>query len=705
MGGRANGYKRYRELSVMYQDCLLEIGCEELPTASLQPIVLALSQQLQNQLSTAELSFSQVESFVTPRRIAVIIHELADCQPQRTVEQLGPPISMAYGKDGQPTAACMGFARTCGIEVSQLIIKDTAKGQRVAYIYQQTGMRTEALLPHIVQKALSQLPIAKPMRWANHSFTFLRPVHWVILLYGDHCVDTEILGARSQPFTYGHRFLHPQKIAINLASQYVPSLMTPGFVIAGFDDRRTRIQELIRDSLKPHEQAVIDQELLDEVTALVEWPVALRGHFKHEFLSVPKEVLIASMQTHQKCFPVMNDQQQLQPTFIVISNLVSKDPQAVVSGNERVINARLKDAAFFYTKDCQHPLLELAPKLHHVTFQQQLGSLAQKTERLVQLSLLIARQIGADITLTSEAAAMAKCDLLSEMVGEFPQLQGVMGYYYALNDGYSEKCALAIKQHYRPRFAKDQLPDDLEGCALALADRIDTLVGILGINQAPTGDKDPFGLRRLALGIGRILVEKSLAIDLWELLLAAQQNFRGTVTLPNHLVVEETFQFILQRLKSWYLERAVSIDVFNAVAACRPTILLDFDQRISAIMAFKHMPEVQSLAAANKRVSNILKKQANEIPQAVNDQLLILPAEQVLAKLLKQHKQAIQALCQQRNYSAALTQLAIFKPAVDDFFDQVMVMVEDLDIRQNRLALLNQLRQLLTLIADIALLQ
>ncbi len=503
--------------------------------------------------------------------------------------------------------------------------------------------------------------------------------------------------------TWGHRFHHPEPITITSPKEYENILLQKGKVIADFNKRQEKIRQAVLDITPKKLAAELDPELLQEVTSLVEWPVALMGHFNQEFLKVPQEVLITSMKTNQKYFPVLNPQQQLQPAFILISNIESKDPQQIVQGNERVLKARLSDAAFFYENDLAISLQSRLPHLEHVIFQKQLGSLAHKTERMVTLSGAIATDLKENIHLAKEAAQLSKCDLLSEMVGEFPSLQGIMGYYYAKNDGLSEDCALAIKQHYAPRFSGDQLPDTSTGYIVALADRLDTLVGIFGINQPPSGDKDPFGLRRAALGVLRILIEKGLPLDLEQLLKLAQQAY--SMHLPNTAVVAQAFDFIMSRLKTWYLEKGVSPEVFEAVLACRPTKPLDFDRRIHAVQQFLTTPFAQALAAANKRVTNILKKQAGDIwPTAIDIDLFEHEAERVLAEQLTQQTQIAQQFYNKSDYAAALSQLSTLKEPVDHFFDKVMVMVEDKAKRNNRLALLARLHHLFTQVADISLL-
>lgn len=693
------------------RDLLLEIGCEELPTRAVKFLAAQLADRLTGQLTICGVVGSilngdghnegdiKYEVFATPRRLAVLIKDVRSQLPPRVVERVGPNYDKAFAADGKPTSAAMGFAKSCGVEVSALDVKDN----RLYYKIEQPSQETIEILPDIVKQVISFLSIAKPMRWGDHPESFARPVHWIALLFGHQTVTINLFGIKSDNKSWGHRFHHPKPLAINTPAEYETILLKEGKVIANFDKRKEKIRQAVLD-ITPHGLvAELDPDLLEEVTSLVEWPVALIGRFNEEFLKVPQEVLITSMKTNQKYFPILNQKQQLQNTFILISNIESKNPQLIVQGNERVLNARLSDAAFFYQNDLAVSLQSRLPHLEHVTFQKQLGSLAHKTERMVNLSGQIAAELKEDINLAKEAAQLSKCDLLSEMVGEFPSLQGVMGYYYVKNDGLSEDCALAIQQHYAPRFSGDQLPATSTGHIIALADRLDTLVGIFGINQPPSGDKDPFGLRRAALGVLRILIEKSLPLDLEQLLKQAVQAY--STHLPNAEVIPQTFDFIMSRLKAWYLEKGISIEVFESVLASRPTKPLDFDQRIRAVQQFQKTPFAQDLAAANKRVTNILKKQAGDIwPTTLDVDLFEHEAERELAEQLTKQTQIAHQFYEKSDYTAALNQLSTLKEPIDHFFDKVMVMVEDKAKRNNRLALLVRLHHLFTQVADISLL-
>ena len=478
------------------QDFLFELGCEEIPARFLTTLTESLARSLEQELNSANLKYEPPKIFSTPRRIAVFIPNVTANQAAGVIERTGPSAEKAFDKDGTPTLACIGFARSCGVSADQLKIRKTDKGDRVYCKVEKPGEATINLLPKMVHNALKQLPLAKPMHWGDYSTQFIRPVHWATMLFGKEQVEATVFGLNTINHTYGHRFHHPQPIALNHANEYNNALTEQGFVIADSNERKRQIRKQIQQAAGEGLHAIIDEELLNEVTGLVEWPVALRGQFNPEFLRVPKEVLITSMKTHQKCFPVENEQGVLQNYFILVSNIQSKDPQTVIKGNERVIHARLSDAAFFFTNDLKHSLESRLQKLQHVVFQKSLGTVADKAQRISLLAHHIGMQTNADAAIAERAGLLSKCDLVSEMVGEFPSLQGTMGHYYAVNDKESTGCAKAIRDHYQPRFSGDELPETLAGCAVALADRLDTLVGILGINQIPTGDKDPFALRR-----------------------------------------------------------------------------------------------------------------------------------------------------------------------------------------------------------------
>ncbi len=685
------------------QDLLLEIGCEELPASAQINLSAALSALLSKNLAEANLPYENIKIFATPRRLAVIVNGLADKQPPVEIERQGPGFEQAYDKQGTPTLACLGFAKSCDTSVDQLTVKETEKGRRVICITKKPGANTSDILAELVTKVISALPMSKPMRWNNHDIAFIRPVHWVVLLFGEALIPAKILGQDTVRETQGHRFHHPKPIRISKPADYSMLLYSQGFVIADFETRKKRIEKSIQQIAGDGNHAVINPDLLNEVTALVEWPVVLRGSFDKRFLAVPKEALISALETHQKCFPIENTQNQLQPCFILVSNIDSKNKELVIQGNERVVRARLSDAEFFYNQDCKKALIDYLPRLDNLVFQDQLGSLGDKTKRLVKLADFIAKKINAHCDATKRAALLSKCDLVTGMVGEFPNLQGTMGYYYALNNQESEIAANAIKEYYFPKFSGDILPASLEGAALALADRLDTLMGIFGVNQLPTGDKDPFGLRRSALGILRILIEKNLNLDLMDILRETEKLYN--IKLPNKSAVQNAFDFIMTRLKSSYIEKNISPEIFEAVLASKTTSPVDFDLRLKAVVQFQTLPESSSLAAANKRVSNILKKEEkNNAHKKINETLFEGNAEKVLYQTLISREKIVNNLYQNSDYTGALTELSTLKDPVDQFFNDVMIMAKDEKVRQNRLALLGSIRALLSKVADISLL-
>lgn len=689
------------------QDLLFEIGCEELPTHAVKSLAGELHDKLCGLLNLHQLSSGPAKIFATPRRIAVLITEVDTEQASQTIERQGPPIPQAYDTQGQPTPAAIGFAKSCGVSVDQL----SEKNQRLYYSGSKPGQKTVELLPQIAGQAVEHMSIARPMRWGNHTQSFARPVHWLVLLWGNTPIKTSLFGLESGNQTYGHRFHHPGPLTITSPKEYASILKQQGRVIANFEERMQQIREAI-NAITPAEQRVeMDEDLLAEVTALVEWPVALMGKFNPEFLQVPQEALITSMKVNQKYFPVLNAQNQLQAHFILISNIESKNPQIIIQGNERVINARLTDAAFFYKNDLQRSLESLLPHLEHVTFQKQLGSVAHKTERMVKVSTWIGGKIKADISAIKKAAQLSKSDLLSEMVNEFPTLQGIMGYYYAMNDGLGPTAALAIKEHYFPRFFRDQIPSTKEGIAVSLSEKLDSLVGIFGINQPPTGDKDPFALRRAANGVLQMLISREknplteedvLNLDLVELLQRAYQAYDKH--FPNQETIIQVLDFILARLKSILQETSgISAEQFESVMALKISKPLDFVARLQAVQKFQELPEAAALAAANKRVGNILRKQAVGFSAtAINENLFEFKEEFQLAQALKISSQTVNDLVKQRNYTQALSRLSDLKIPVDTFFDKVMVMVDNPAVKNNRLALLKQLHELFTQVADIS---
>ncbi|WP_445156435.1 glycine--tRNA ligase subunit beta [Halomonas sp. E14] len=681
---------------------LIELGVEELPPGAIDALADALAEGIRRGLTEAEIAFGAVRAYATPRRLAVQVAELADKQPDREIERRGPALAAAY-KDGQPTKAAEGFARSCGVEVNDLIHLETDKGTWLGYREQQQGEATTRLLPAIVDKAIAALPVPKNMRWGASRIEFSRPVHWLVMLYGNEVVPAKVLGLEAGRATRGHRFHAPQPFDLAHADDYLAAL-EQAWVLADRQRRRERIREQVLAEAEVQEaQAVIDEALLSEVSGLVEWPVALSGTFDERFLEVPAECLISSMKANQKYFHLIDEQGRLKPQFITIANIDSQDPQQVIEGNEKVIRPRLADAAFFYDTDRKQPLAARIPGLANVVFQQQLGTLADKAHRSAAVAAFIAGRIGGDVAQARRAAELAKCDLVTEMVLEFPELQGIMGRYYATHDGEPSEVAQALEEQYLPRFASDQIPASHTGQALALADRLDTLTGIFGLGQRPTGTKDPFALRRAAIGVLNIMIKGELDLDLRELLeLAAAQHQE----LPYaEDLVQEVLAYMLDRFRAWAADEGIPAEVYLAVRARPVTRPLDFARRLRAVHAFTQREEAAALAAANKRVSNILTKQADEVASQVDTAHLHEPAEQALFDAIEASRGQVMPLFAEGRYREALDVLAGLRSPVDTFFDDVMVMAEDAATRRNRLALLAGLQALFLEVADIALLQ
>jgi glycyl-tRNA synthetase beta chain len=689
------------------RDLLFEIGTEELPPKSLRRLRDSLHTNLTALLQDNHLSHAASQAYATPRRLAVLVRDLAVAQPDREVTRRGPAISAAFDAAGNPTKPAQGFASSCGVSIAELERLETDKGAWLVWRSVESGKPAAEILPELVEKALRALPVARRMRWGSSSVEFVRPVHWMLLLLGDEPVAADILGLPCDRYTYGHRFHHNEKIAISNAADYSETLATGGQVMADMDQRRESIRtQAIAAGEALGGRALIDTDLLDEVTALVEWPVAITGSFDRRFLEVPAEALISSMQDHQKFFPVLQPDGKLMPNFITVANIISKDPEQVRAGNERVIRARLEDAAFFWDQDRRQALANRIPQLDAMTFQQQLGSLGDKHKRVAAIATAMATTLGIDVQHVQRAAALSKCDLLTSMVFEFPELQGVMGRYYALHDGEDPEVASALDEQYQPRFAGDTLPATVTGQVLAIAERLDTLTGIFAIGQTPTGDKDPFGLRRAALGLLRILIEKQIDLDLQFMIETAAANFPDALQAGKSTPALLTF--ILERLRAWYLEAGFDVQNFDAVMARQPTRPMDFDQRMHAVQAFRELPEADSLAAANKRIRNILRKAQEagiSFPSDCDTGLLQEPAEQDLTRALADLEARVRPLFAQREYTLALQQLAALQAPVDTFFDKVMVMSDDTALRNNRLALLNAVSELFLQVADISLLQ
>jgi glycyl-tRNA synthetase beta chain len=686
------------------RNLLVEIGTEELPPKALRRLSDAFADGLSRALDEAGLEYQGIQPYAAPRRLALLIRELPVAQQDREVVRRGPALAAAFDDEGCPTRAATGFAKSCGVEVEQLDQQETPKGSWLSFRAVEKGKATAELVPDMVERSLAGLPIPKRMRWGDRDEEFVRPVHWIVLLFGDEVISAPVLGIAASRETRGHRFHHPGPIALASSDEYVDVLRESGYVLVDYRARRDTVRsQVIECGENLGGNALIDDDLLDEVCSLVEWPVAIAGQFDKAFLDVPSEALISSMQDHQKYFPVVNREGQLLPYFITVANLESQDPEQIRAGNERVIRPRLSDAAFFWNQDRKNPLSSRADRLQNMVFQKKLGTLFDKQERIARLAAIIASQISGDPAHAERAARLSKCDLLTNMVYEFPELQGIMGRYYASHDGEPDDIANAIEEHYQPRFAGDTLPQSNVGQALAMADRLDSLVGIFAIGQPPSGDKDPFALRRAALGLVRLSIESNLDVDLEELLGQAAAGFDADIKAGN--AVNAVFDYVMDRLRGYYQDNGLSADLVEAVLATRPTRLLDFDKRIHACQVFRDLPEATTLAAANKRIANILKKTDQAIPKTIDNTLLNDAAEKQLAEQLTALKPGVLELMSKGDYTPALQKLAGLRDAVDAFFDQVMVMVDDDDLRANRLALLNELGTLFLRVADLSRLQ
>jgi glycyl-tRNA synthetase beta chain len=686
------------------QDFLVELGTEELPPKALKPLSEAFTQGIQRGLEDAGISFGKVEAFAAPRRLAVRVRNLGDAQPDKPVEKRGPAVKAAFDDSGNPTRALTGFATSLGITPDQLDTMETDKGAWVVYRTIEKGRPTVDLLPELVDQSLAALPIPKRMRWGAHRIEFVRPVHWAIMLFGNKVIDTTLMGLTPGNKTRGHRFHCPKSLIVPTPGDYEVVLKQEGYVIADFAERRELIRRGVTAIARKEAggEAVIDENLLDEVTALNEWPVPLMGRFEERFLEVPAEALISSMKEHQKYFHVVSGDGKMLPLFITVANLESKDPSQVISGNEKVIRPRLSDAAFFYETDRKTRLEDRIDRLKPIVFQEKLGSVYDKSVRVAALAEKIAGAINSDPTLAKRATMLAKTDLVTEMVLEFTDLQGIMGEYYAVNDGENPDVASALNEQYMPRFAGDDLPQTLTGCAVAIADRLDSLVGLFGINQPPSGTRDPFALRRASLGVLRIIIERELPLDLQTCCEWAEENF---TVLTEQNTASTVVDYMLERFRAHYEEQGINAEVYLAVHARRPTQPLDFDRRVKAVESFRQLPEAQALAGANKRVSNILTKQGGDsIGETVDDSLLQDAAEKILAEQIRQQADIVIPLFEKGDYAAALSSLASLREPVDNFFDEVMVMAEDDATRNNRLAMLNSLRNLFLRVADISVL-
>ncbi|QJD60903.1 glycine--tRNA ligase subunit beta [Pseudomonas sp. gcc21] len=679
-------------------DFLVELGTEELPPKALKRLAESFQEGVEKGLQEAGLSYDSARYFAAPRRLAVFIGQLATQQPDRTNQMDGPPVQAAFDADGNPTKAAQGFARKCGVDVSEL----DRSGPKLRYVQTIPGQPAHDLLPDIVETALAGLPIPKRMRWSDRKTEFVRPTKWLVMIQGDSMIPGEILAQQAGRTSRGHRFHHPDEVRITTPASYADDLRAAK-VIADFGERREFIRQRVEElAAGQNGTAIIPDDLLDEVTALVEWPVPLVCSFEERFLQVPQEALISTMQDNQKYFCLLDANGRLLPRFITVANIESHDATQIISGNEKVVRPRLTDAEFFFRQDQKQPLETHNERLANVVFQAQLGSVYDKACRVSSLARIIAGHIGGEPEKAERAGLLSKCDLSTEMVGEFPELQGIAGYYYAKHDGEAEDVALALNEQYMPRGAGGELPTTLTGSAVALADRLDTLVGIFGIGMLPTGSKDPYALRRAALGVLRILIEKKLELDLHTALETAVTQYGDAVKAQG--LVEQVQDFIFDRLRARYEDEGIDVAVYQSVRAVAPSSPLDFDQRVQAVQAFRRLPEAEALAAANKRVANILSKADIAIEPTVDPALLHERAEVDLAKAVQDAERAAEPLARDRQYTGSLESLAALREPVDAFFDQVLVNAEEPAIKANRYALLARLRGLFLGVADISLL-
>ena len=686
----------------MSQSLLIELGSEELPPTALAALSSAFTESFKKSFQEANVPFSKIESFSTPRRLAVRLTEVAEKQPDQAIEKLGPFVKAAYDKDGNPTKAALGFAKSNGVELNQLTTQDTDKGERLVFKSTQEGQATISLLEGFLQDALKALPIPKRMKWGASKTEFSRPVHWLTCLYGEQSIAIKALGLTASNISYGHRIHAPEAFVVEV-DDYC-SQLKKHFVLANSKTRKETIRNQLAQIAKDANATLpMDEDLLDEVNALVEWPVALKGSFDKAFLEVPKEALISSMKSHQKYFHLLDESGDLLPQFITVANLDSSNPATIVDGNERVVRPRLADAAFFYESDKKLALDTLIEQLKAVTFQEKLGSLYDKAVRIEKLASFIAEALNVDISKAKRAAMLAKTDLLTDMVGEFPDLQGTMGHYYALQSGEAASIALAIEEQYLPKHAEDEVPSSPLGQVLALADRIDTIVGIFGIGLEPTGNKDPFALRRASLAVINIIKQKQLPLDLQNLFNQAAAGYQDI--LPN-LTIDKALSYTLDRLRGLYAADAIRTEVFLAVHDLGLSDLVDIDKRVQALAAFDTTDAALSLSSANKRVNNLLAKSNFSVDNSVtiNQSLLQESAESALAEQLNSLTEPLQALTLDKNYQEALSKLSTLKVPVDNFFNDVMIMVDDEALKQNRLCLLAQLKRLFDSIANISLL-
>ncbi len=686
-------------------DLLVEIGTEELPPKALAALSVAFRDELESGLDEARLAHGAVSGYASPRRLAVIVESLAKAQEEREIEHKGPPVRIAFDDDGAPKPPALAFAKKCGVDVADLARTATDKGEWLSYTATEPGKATAELIADIVETALSKLPIPRRMRWGDSDAEFVRPVHWVVLLHGKDVIDVSLMGFAADRNTYGHRHHAPDPISIPEARDYLELLEQKGYVIADLDRRRALVKEGVNRIAREAGGHIVDGEsLYDEVTALVEWPVPLLGRFDEQYLSLPPEVVASTLTGHQRYFPVANDKGELINAFVTVANLESTDPGQVRDGNERVIRPRLADAAFFWDSDRKHSLESRVEALDRVVYQQGLGSLGDRSRRIGKLVAYLAESVGSDGSDAERAARLAKCDLLSGMVGEFPELQGTMGAYYAAADGEPPAVAAAIREQYLPRFAGDALAESPAGRLLAIADRLDMLAGIFALGKKPSGNRDPFGLRRAALGIVRTLVEGELDLDL-KSAIALAVELQPVDDVDTAATAGEVYHFISERLRRYFQDRdtALATETLDAVMARQPSSLLDFAHRLAAVKGFLELDEAESLAAANKRIANILKKSgADATDVAIDTALFAEEAEEALHRALESVGGTVRPLIAEHDYTRALLEMAALRDPVDRFFDDVMVMTDDTRLRANRLALLGELRTLFLDVADVS---
>lgn len=681
------------------QDFLVELGTEELPPKALKTLRDAFAFGVENGLKAAGLEYGKTFAYAAPRRLAVFVEALTTQQPDRLATLDGPPIQAAFDNEGQPTAAALGFARKCGVALEEI----DCSGPKLRFTRTTPGQAAANLLPEIIDAALAELPIPRRMRWGVRKEEFVRPAQWLVMLFGDEVIDCEILAQKAGRTSRGHRFHHPDEVRISSPSSYAEDLRS-AYVIADFTERRnqiaTRVEQL---ACAQKGRPIMPDALLDEVTALVEWPVPLVCSFEERFLSVPQEALISTMQDNQKYFCLLDDKGKLLPRFITVANLESRDPAQIVAGNEKVVRPRLTDAEFFFRQDQKRPLEHFNQRLSSVVFQAQLGSVYDKAVRVSKLAAYIAEHIGSSTEHAARAGLLSKCDLATEMVGEFPEMQGIAGYYYAKHDGEADEVAKAINEQYMPRSAGADLPRTPTGAAVAIADKLDTLVGIFGIGMPPTGSKDPYALRRAALGVLRILIEKQLDLDLAQALNQTVIQYAGKVRGGTALS-NQVQEFILDRLRARYEDEGVEVASYLSVRAVQPVSVLDLDQRVQAVQAFRKLPEAEALAAANKRVSNLLETFEGQIPTHIEPRYFDNATEFSLFSAIQQADQAVTPLARDRRYQEALARLASLRVPIDAFFEAVLINAEEPSVRANRYALLAKVRNLFLGIADISLL-